>query len=505
MKNLLLFLPAVLLCTALHAQNPTTWFPPGATWKYQYESLSGPGQQVLESVGTAVKGGQLCTKLHKFGYHQGWPPGPFDSGFEYVYAKNDSVFRWTGNLFKLLYDFTRQPGDTIVPPNGLYDIGVVDATGQDTVTPGIPVRYQDIRLINYANFGDTFVYPTRVYERIGGEHLLHWDEESPLTEIQYFLVCYRDDEFPQSTCTLSYDPGYVGFPTGPATWSEETSFWCGYSGYQYQTGTDTVIWGVGQGKKVFYRPTYSGTDPCLGGPVTIYHEPFQLIGLLDQNIFYKKVYFTRLTTDDAPFPVCLDLLEDDPLPVGQTVILYDFDLHVGDTVSWRPAPNVVLAIDSIQLNDGSWRRRFQFETDQYYTWIEGIGSSLGLFNSYAKPILDIGCALHCFRDNGVLKYNIVDAVFCDSVTVGTNEPVAQVPVELYPNPSAGVVRLELPTDAMPVLLRIFDAQGRQLEVQERSTAPVILDVSAWSGADLLFLHVLDRNGRMGRGVLRVEH
>lgn len=505
MKNVLALLLAASCCASLFSQNTTTWFVPGCQWRYEFYSQVGPGEEVFEYVGEEMKSGELCTKLHWYGYNDGpLPPGPVDYGFQYFFARNDSVFVWNEAFdeFRLLYDFTRQLGDTVLLNYSLYDKAVIIGTG-NTVIQGIPIRYQDIKLI-YSLNNPPLETLTRVYERLGGQHLLYWDIESPITEIQYSLDCYRDDEYPQADCALTYDPTYAPFPYGTATWSEETTLWCYFNGFQYKIAGDSVIWGVAQGRKVYARPTYTGSYPCPTPHAEVLNEPFELIGLLGQSIPYKKVNFTRLTNNPSLFPICLDPISN-PFPFEETVLLYDFDLEVGDTVAWRSEPNIVLFIDSLQLNDGSWRRTFHFKADSSYFWIEGIGSNLGLFNSRANlNLTDVSCALHCFRENNVLKYNTVSAAFCDSVIVGTNEPPLSEFMRLYPNPTSGQVLLELPDDAVPALLRLFDAQGKLLTMKEITAPQTPLEVSPWSASAVLFLQIQSADGRQAGKILRVE-
>ena len=313
------------------------------------------------------------------------------------------------------------------------------------------------------------------------------------------------------TSTLSaqnppVDPYYHPFSDGPTIWSEEDGIWCTYTGHQYKLEGDTVVPGVGQGKMLFHRRTYTGSYPCPDAYAEVLHEDFQLIGLVEQDIPNKEVYFTRLTPDLSAFPVCFFTFGDDAYPLNERVLLYDFNIKVGDILPWRPVLNEVLAVDSILLNDGTRRQVYYFDLNNEYYWIEGIGSSFGFLNSRAYPALDINCGmLYCYRDSGLLKYNTVDAVFCDSVSVGTHQPATRVDLELYPNPTSGSVRLDVPADVVPALLRIFDAQGRLLGAQEISSAPALLDVK-WlgSGANLLFLQLQSNDGRQGRAVLRVE-
>lgn len=195
MKNLLLFL-CFALSTHLFAQN-TQWFPTGSIWQYSYYSLGGFGTEVIEYAGTETVGGESCAKMQVTTLHNTFGAYHYTYKDEYFFSRNDSVFYWDQTYFRLLYDFTRQPGDTIWLTNSPNTYAVVEATG-DTTWQGIPLQYQDLVLVNTIFGSDTFQTPTRVYERLGGSHLILWDIESPLTEIYYVLDCYADDEYPNT-------------------------------------------------------------------------------------------------------------------------------------------------------------------------------------------------------------------------------------------------------------------------------------------------------------------
>lgn len=503
MKHFFLLMCCALSGTILFAQSTTTWFPPGAKWQFHYGSISGPGLEILERVGMETFEGHLCAKLHYYGYHSGWPAGPADYGYEYLYAEQDSVFWWNGSSFQLLYDFTRQAGDAFTLYNSLYDSGVVDSTGI-TVRWDVAVRFQDLSLFSVAH-QDTL--KRRVYEGLGGQqHLLYWDNGSPLAEIDYGLSCYRDDEHPDPDCKFGYDPDYEPFPDMTATWSEEDGSFCGYHGFQYKMEGDTSIPGVGQGKKIYSRNTYAGTLACPTPSSVNLQEPFRFMGILSQNIPQKKIFFTRLG-EDPVFPICVSIAGTDQFPLQQPVLLYDFDLAVGDTIAWRNEPNIVLSIDSIQLKDNTWRRTFHFDDQQYYFWIEGIGSSLGLFNAHAMQATDIGCSLRCYRENNQLLYPraLASDVLCDSVLVATSNPAdLGSGVQLYPNPASGTCTLEVAAGAVPALARLFDAQGREVDRREITGAITQWKLPETGASKVLFMHLQTPDGRSAGRVLRLE-
>ena len=390
MKQLLLSSIICFFGTFLYSQSTTTWFPDSCEWAYTVASLGGPAIGYIRHDGFEMKGGEICVKLHDYGYPDpDFIFGPTWDEYRYVYHKNDSVFLWNegAQSFKVLYDFTMQPGDTLQPLSSeVYDYAVVDSIGvidwNDTL-----LKVQYLRLVIGAN---ALVHHTRVVERVGGEHLVHWDIQTPVTEVQYYLACYRDEDFPNLLCIPDPAPPYYPFPIGvggednKVVWSEENTVWCDHTGYQYRCEGDTVISGVGQGKKLYYREVYQLSDPCPNPSIQFTYSPWELIGLLDQSVSEQEVYYTHLYDSPSAFPFLL--YDSFPKPF-ETVTLYEFDLEINDVVSWKQGPNIVGHIDSIQVNDNTWRQRYFFtdltgwiDTNTY--WIEGIGGSHGLFTSY---------------------------------------------------------------------------------------------------------------------------
>jgi len=507
MKNLLL-LCCFALSTNLFAQN-TQWFTPGAIWNYSYYSLGGFGTEILEYAGTETVGGEACAKMQVTTLHNNFGAYYFSHKTEYFFARNDSVFYWDQHYFRLLYDFTRQAGDTMWLTNSPNAYAVVEATG-DTTWQGIPLQYQDLLLVN-TNFGsDTFQTPTRVYERLGGHHLIHWDIESPLTEIYYVLDCYADDEYPNPDCTSPFAPNYKPFPLNFAIWSEDEGSWCGFNGFQFMLKGDTVLPGYTYTKKVFYKPNYTGSDPCPTASAQILHEPPVLLGAISQDLAGKKVYYTDFAGSGIWYfyPYQLDYFTT--FQPGLTTLLYDFDLEPGQVLDWKPEPRMYAYSDSIQLNDGSLRRRLYFldsetaEFDSTYFWLEGIGGSHGLFTGLISLAwVDVWSDFRCFRETNQLLLNEVPVAFCDSIPITSaapEGPALDSQIRLFPNPAAGQVHLELPPDALPALLTVFDPLGRQLKTLELDSplSPVdIADVdSPW-----LLLQIRSADGRLAEKLL----
>ena len=498
MKNLLFF-ACFCFSTSIFSQT-TSWFLPGASWSYDYYSLVGFGTEILENAGTQMVGGELCTKIHRHGIRIGTPlAGPFDYGYEYLFARNDSVFLWDQNSFRLLHDFTLQTGDTMWLTSSPNQFAVVQATG-DTSWQGIPVRYQDWMLVSDFGGGNTFFTPTRVYERLGGHHLIYWDIQSPLTEIYYELQCYSDVEYPSLDCIP--DSAYTYFPLRwNVRWSERDGSFCGFDGYQYVLGGDTFVLGYSWSKNLYYRRTYQGSDPCPTATAEMLNEPLVLIGAISQDLIRKKVYYTAFTAADV-YPANLD--PNYHFQPGVTTLLYDFDLEPAQILDWKPEPRMYAYSDSIQLNNGSWRRRLFFHDsnggplDTTYYLLEGIGGSHGLFTGFVNPkLLDVYSGLRCFKEQNTLLLNEVPVEYCDSIPIiiaAPERPSLEAQIQLYPNPASGQVTLEIPAEALPAMLILYDPLGRVLKTLEVSSprTSVPLDIS---GQDWLLVQIRSWDGR----------
>jgi len=100
-------------------------------------------------------------------------------------------------------------------------------------------------------------------------------------------------------------------------------------------------------------------------------------------------------------------------------VLYDFNLELGETVSFHNAEDLeVFAIDTIELLDGSTVRQYALQVisnpmEDLYRLIEGIGLNYSplMPSQYADP--DRTEQLLCFYQNGKLKYQVSDDSYCE--------------------------------------------------------------------------------------------
>ncbi len=116
------------------------------------------------------------------------------------------------------------------------------------------------------------------------------------------------------------------------------------------------------------------------------------------------------------------------------VLLYDFNLTVGDTVSvgWSDYRLIVLEESQVQVN-GTMRRKLGLamyfddgttgEVDEY--WIEGVGSSYGFLNSGYEGWTGAFVHLLCYHENGNLIWD--NEEFDDCVMNSDGAPAAFAP------------------------------------------------------------------------------
>ena len=116
------------------------------------------------------------------------------------------------------------------------------------------------------------------------------------------------------------------------------------------------------------------------------------------------------------------------------VLLYDFNLTVGDTVTvnWMHQQLIVLEESEVEVN-GTMRRQLGLgryavgypptEVDEY--WIEGVGSTYGFLNSGYEEMMGSFYYLLCYYENGNLIWD--NEEFDDCVMNSDGEPATFAP------------------------------------------------------------------------------
>lgn len=115
---------------------------------------------------------------------------------------------------------------------------------------------------------------------------------------------------------------------------------------------------------------------------------------------------------------------------GAERIYYDFSLQVGDTIPAyfddEQEATVVLSVDSVQLDNGEYRTRWNFVTFGIEHWYaEGVGSYFGPLHMF-MPNFSGGDRLWCHRHMEVL----LQIHYCTDLSVGVDDPQVDRPADL---------------------------------------------------------------------------
>ncbi len=155
-------------------------------------------------------------------------------------------------------------------------------------------------------------------------------------------------------------------------------------------------------------------------------------------------------------------------------LIYDFNIAVGDTLLWRPYSwayyPIVESIDSIQLDNGEQRKRYNFVNHANFQsidyWVEGMRSSLGISGGILGTYGASYSTLNCFSLNDEILYNTYfhrDITCTDLSTSVNNHEFAQR-IKVYPNPFSEHLSISLEGDNhQHGMLHLFSISGKKVK------------------------------------------
>ena len=167
-------------------------------------------------------------------------------------------------------------------------------------------------------------------------------------------------------------------------------------------------------------------------------------------------------------------------------MLYDFSMQPGDSICYDES-NCLLLLrksDTI-LDNGSIRKRYDFQYkengylwEKYETWIEGIGSELGLLRPGSLYLVGGTHDLLCYYEDEDLVWQNPRFNSCYINTDGVEENEAESWVTVYPNPATTWVAVDytLPAGATKAQMRIVNALGMTVatyDLQGKETQKVL--------------------------------
>ncbi len=273
---------------------------------------------------------------------------------------------------------------------------------------------------------------------------------------------------------------YVPFPTSNATW------------------TDVVV-----------------SRACESAPLDTTAYPYSLYGdSTVGNKIYQKINFfdgtTTLIREESKYII----LSKSYLSNGQPDTLFNFNLNIGDV--WHN--KTCQSIDSILIN-GTYRKRFNMGTNNgigqgapspTLYWIEGIGSTAGLFTSLMLQTLCLdnyySYNLACLQVNNLNSYSWDGFYNCDGVVLSLpqpdtakNTPTVTLPqglrgVNIFPNPTLSKeIHINNIDTKYGLTAKITDYTGRVVLTQKLDHADNTIKLS--NSGQLYILIILDHQGQ----------
>ena len=176
------------------------------------------------------------------------------------------------------------------------------------------------------------------------------------------------------------------------------------------------------------------------------------------------------------------------------VLLYDFNANIGDTLSFGDFEESFV-VDSISFEQIGGRERkkiwfgLEYEPFGSETWIEGIGSDMGLLYSGWSSATGGYTRFLCFHINGELVWQ---SPKYDACLITAVEETEKQRTCIYPNPTSEVVSIEGSVKA----LAVFNSFGQCIYSGTTNT----IDVRDWPNG-VYFIRVTDEEDVVGTAKL----
>ncbi|HEX5003512.1 MAG TPA: T9SS type A sorting domain-containing protein [Bacteroidia bacterium] len=266
---------------------------------------------------------------------------------------------------------------------------------------------------------------------------------------------------------------YHPFPDSNVVWRQDCGglgFFCNCScsngvcvnkeDRQYYYGNDTVIGSFTYHKLIvdnFNVDYWQGPIMCSPGCVPsdhYYSYTANYAGAIRNDSAQKKVYYYEQGS------------------AGE-VVLYDFNLNLGDTLPITytnvVALNRVNKIDSVLVGT-VYHRRFWLndismpppgpQDSGFVALIEGIGSTYGLLTPLLIPF-EFECHLACVTVDSTTVYPDA-STSCSFITTGIASAPPEIQLSIYPNPVTSESAVEWPLTKGPLSLQLVNSLGQVL-------------------------------------------
>jgi hypothetical protein len=173
-------------------------------------------------------------------------------------------------------------------------------------------------------------------------------------------------------------------------------------------------------------------------------------------------------------------------------LLYDFTVQEGDTIKStaidgalsHPDGITVRQIDEITLENGEKRKKIYFNETE--PWIEGIGSTFGLFHDAMSHFANYSVSyLVCFKQNEIPLYvnteKCLDGRCCELLNdTGINSLYPADKMVVLPNPTPGRATILLPeNNRLENKIKIIDNTGQIIQTYLVRGNELKIDLSSY--------------------------
>ncbi len=288
--------------------------------------------------------------------------------------------------------------------------------------------------------------------------------------VRIFLLSFLLVYLPHLVCSQDYEPMAQDHNRWIVNTSDENNLSI-HDLWEYFINGDTTVNGTD-----YYKVYYRDLLVTQNGPPYEAENDYQLFGFLRDDIENRKVYAIQLEENGnncAP---------------GEEVLLYDFSLTIGDTMTsciFDPIYNNIIQ----NINSTT---RFGYSTLYFsavYSYYEGIGSEFGLFEMSFIPV-----------KTGRDRQNEIPSLhrFCRqdscSLVVSVDKPEYHSDIRISPNPANAFIHIEsdTPGDIHTIIIR--DMLGNEVLRKKSNNSGKIEFNTSMLSKGVYLVTVLDRNG-----------
>lgn len=265
--------------------------------------------------------------------------------------------------------------------------------------------------------------------------------------------------------SFSQTSQYFPFPDSNAVWNEVIN---------YPSSTPCPMWGM-QVVGTRYSHFING-DTVINS--IVYHKvyksgiDFSYCQSLLPNSYswsaFNNIYVGGIRHNSSQRKVFFRYQGSNP-----EFLLYNFNAHIGDTITHYTYANYALTVDSIDsiLIGSSYRKRFHVNDFGHISFIiEGIGNKDGLLGTYSA--FNSAGSLDCFSQEQQKIYPDMNGT-CGNVT-SIKDLISHNKLSIYPNPMTDQTTLSFDNSLEHASIFIYNSIGQKVQTTQNVSGNTII-------------------------------